>query len=156
MLVAWSNTELVELINCRIIPTTDEVVQLPFKRSIAPFKAKPMEPLELNLESIPPPVQQSLGPVDQPVVVPGTRTPGVQNNIDDLWTWSINGAKIAGSFALITGSIAVIQALLRYWRDSVLTWWARAKRRWNNVESSDEEETSDMDYDASDDESQDD
>ena len=115
-----------------------------------------MEPLELNLESIPPPVQQSLGPVDQPVVVPGTRTPGVQNNIDDLWTWSINGAKIAGSFALITGSIAVIQALLRYWRDSVLTWWARAKRRWNNVESSDEEETSDMDYDASDDESQDD
>jgi hypothetical protein len=57
--------------------------------------------------------------------------PNVQNNIDHLWTWSINGAKVAGSLAILTGSIKVIQAVLAYWRDEVLTWWDRVKRRWS-------------------------
>jgi hypothetical protein len=53
-----------------------------------------------------------------------------QNNIDSLWTWSINGAKVAGSLAILTGSVKIIQAVLAYWRDEVLTWWGRVKRRW--------------------------
>jgi hypothetical protein len=57
--------------------------------------------------------------------------PNVQNNIDNLWTWSINGAKVAGSLAILTGSIKVIQVVLAYWRDEVLTWWDRVKRRWS-------------------------
>ena len=59
----------------------------------------------------------------------------VQNNIDSLWTWSINGAKVAGSLALLTGSIKVIQAVLGYWRDEVLTWWDRFKRRFSRLSS---------------------
>jgi hypothetical protein len=54
-----------------------------------------------------------------------------QNNIDSLWTWSINGAKVAGSLAILTGSVKIIQAVLAYWRDEVLTWWGRVKRRWH-------------------------
>jgi hypothetical protein len=56
----------------------------------------------------------------------------VENSIGDLWTWSINGAKIAASLAILTGSIKVIQALMGYWRDQVLTWWARLRQRWND------------------------
>jgi len=67
----------------------------------------------------------------------------IQNNVDTLWTWSINGAKVAGSLVLITGAIKVIQGLLGYWRDEVLTWWDRMKRRWATLStdevSSDEE-----------------
>lgn len=55
----------------------------------------------------------------------------VQNNIDGLWTWSINGAKVAGSLAILTGSVKIIQAVMAYWRDEVLTWWDRVKRRWS-------------------------
>ena len=57
--------------------------------------------------------------------------PNAQNNIDSLWTWSINGAKVAGSLAILTGSVKIIQAVLAYWRDEVLTWWGRVKRRWH-------------------------
>jgi hypothetical protein len=57
--------------------------------------------------------------------------PNAQNNIDSLWTWSINGAKVAGSLAILTGSVKIIQAVLAYWRDGVLTWWGRVKRRWH-------------------------
>jgi hypothetical protein len=67
----------------------------------------------------------------------------IQNNVDTLWTWSINGAKVAGSLVLLTGAIKVIQGILGYWRDEVLTWWNRMKRRWATLStdevSSDEE-----------------
>jgi hypothetical protein len=67
----------------------------------------------------------------------------IQNNVDTLWTWSINGAKVAGSLVLLTGAIKVIQGILGYWRDEVLTWWNRMKRRWVTLStdevSSDEE-----------------
>ena len=58
---------------------------------------------------------------------------GIQNNIDSLWTWSINGAKIAGSLVIFTGSIKIIQAVLAYWRDEVMTWWVRMQRRWEGL-----------------------
>jgi hypothetical protein len=70
--------------------------------------------------------------------------PDVQNNIDELWTWSINGAKIAGSLAIFTGSIKIVQAIMGYWRDEVLTWWKRIRRRWETLstgmETDDDEE----------------
>lgn len=55
---------------------------------------------------------------------------GVQNNIDALWTWSINGAKLAGSLVLLTGAVKIVQGVLKYWRDEVIVWWNRMKRRW--------------------------
>jgi hypothetical protein len=68
----------------------------------------------------------------------------VQNNIDELWTWSVNGAKIAGSLAILTGSIKIVQAIMGYWRDEVLTWWKRIRRRWETLstgmETDDDEE----------------
>ena len=69
----------------------------------------------------------------------------VQNNVDALWTWSVNGAKVAGSFVIITGAIKVIQTVLRYWTDEVVTWWGKMKRRWStlgtkDISSDDEEE----------------
>ena len=69
-----------------------------------------------------------------------------QNNLDTLWTWSINGTKIAGSLTFFTGTIKLIRAVLRYWSDEVLTWWDRFNRRLGQLssgaETSDEEEAS--------------
>jgi hypothetical protein len=76
-----------------------------------------------------------------------------QNNLEDLWTWSINGSKIDGSLSFLTGAVKVVQKVLSYWRDEVLTWWDRFRNRcsrWTSgVESSEEEgETSDEGDDA--------
>jgi hypothetical protein len=97
-----------------------------------------------------PDFQEQLQVADHPDEPQGN---DVQNNIDDLWTWSLNGAKIAGSLAIFTGSVKVIQAVMAYWRDEVLTWWDRVKRRWNRLstglESSDDSEDEE-DYDTAD------
>jgi len=74
-----------------------------------------------------------------------SRETEVQNNVDALWTWSINGAKVAGSLVIITGAIKIIQTVLRYWTDEVVTWWGKMKRRWatlgaKDISSDDEEE----------------
>jgi hypothetical protein len=61
----------------------------------------------------------------------------VQNNVDSLWTWSVNGAKVAGSLVIITGAIKMMQTVLRYWTDEVVTWWSRMKRRWATLGTKD-------------------
>jgi hypothetical protein len=61
----------------------------------------------------------------------------VQNNVDSLWTWSVNGAKVAGSLVIITGAIKIMQTVLRYWTDEVVTWWSRMKRRWATLGTKD-------------------
>ena len=45
----------------------------------------------------------------------------IQNNIDTFWMWAINGFNITGSLSIFTGSIKIIQAVLEYWHDEVLT-----------------------------------
>src|SRR5271170_6121269 len=72
-----------------------------------------------------------------------------QNNLDDLWTWSINGSKIDGSLSFLTGAVKLVEKVLSYWRDEVLTWWDRFQNRcsrWSSgieLSEEDEEETSD-------------
>jgi hypothetical protein len=63
----------------------------------------------------------------------------VQNNIDSLWTWSVNGAKIALSLTILTGAVAIIQGVLEYWRDKVLVWWKGVKEKWSKFTSNDSE-----------------
>jgi hypothetical protein len=77
-----------------------------------------------------------------PGKLPGTQEKaepdcGVQNNIDSLWTWSVNGAKIALSLTILTGTIAIIQGVLGYWRDKVLVWWEGVKKKWSKFTSND-------------------
>ena len=79
---------------------------------------------------------------------PKTNCTAGQNNFEDLWTWSINGSKIDGSLSFLTGAVKLVQKVLSYWRDEVLTWWDRFRIRYSRwisgVESSEEEgETSD-------------
>lgn len=62
---------------------------------------------------------------------------GAQNNIDSLWTWSVNGAKIALSLTILTGTVAIIQGVLGYWRDKVLVWWKGVKEKWRKFTSND-------------------
>lgn len=106
------------------------------------------DPVNLTMDV--PDFQEQLQVADHPDEPEGN---DVQNNVDDLWTWSLNGAKIAGSLAIFTGSVKVIQAVMAYWRDEVLTWWDRVKRRWNRLstglESSDDSEDEE-DYDTAD------
>jgi len=62
---------------------------------------------------------------------------GIQNNIDSLWTWSVNGVKVAMSLTILTGTIAIIQAVMSYWRDKVLVWWEDVKESWRKFTSND-------------------
>jgi hypothetical protein len=105
-------------------------------------------PVDLTMDA--PDLQEQLQVADHS---DGPQGNDVQNNIDDLWTWSLNGAKIAGSLAIFTGSVKLIQAVMAYWRDEVLTLWDRAKRRWNRLstglETSDDSEDEE-DYDTAD------
>jgi hypothetical protein len=79
----------------------------------------------------PPSLPDMQSSIQQDASAIGSEEPNAQNNIDSLWTWSINGAKVAGSLAILTGSVKIIQAVLAYWRDEVLTWWGRVKQRWH-------------------------
>jgi hypothetical protein len=62
---------------------------------------------------------------------------GIQNNIDSLWTLSLNGVKIALSLTILTGTVAIFQAVMSYWRDKVLVWWEDVKEKWTKFISND-------------------
>ena len=60
---------------------------------------------------------------------PSNRDSTEQNSLDNLWTWTVNGSKIDGTLSFLTGAVELIQRILAYWRDQVLTWWSKLQQR---------------------------
>jgi len=81
-----------------------------------------------------------------------SKTTDDQNNLDNLWTWTVNGSKIEGSLSFLTGAVELVQNVLAYWRGEVLTWWSKFQRRisrWSSgIESIDknEEENTEQEF----------